>query len=139
MIWTSTLHICAAHQPAGTSPGSPFVCVYAVDGPPLFAPFPLPHQAVGVPFDPVYIDSATGAWMAPGFNYLEKRAPWQEYLDKKHGKKDYLTDEQLAEHNQQQVQKKAQQQQQQPEQQQQGEQQQQEQVQQQEQQQAPAH
>jgi len=59
------------------------------------------HQNCGVPFDPVYIDSETGAWMAPGFNYMEKRADWQEYLDKKHNKKDYLTDAQIAEQQQQ--------------------------------------
>jgi hypothetical protein len=35
--------------------------------------------------------------MAPGFNYMEKRADWQEYLDKKLNKKDYLTDEQIEE------------------------------------------
>lgn len=56
---------------------------------------PVPPQACGVPFEPVYIDSATGAWMAPGFNYMEKRADWQEYLDVKNNRKDYLTDEQI--------------------------------------------
>lgn len=47
-------------------------------------------QACGVPFDPVYIDKETGAWSAPGFNYMEKRADWQKWLDEKHKKKDYL-------------------------------------------------
>ncbi|WIA40662.1 hypothetical protein OEZ86_004368 [Tetradesmus obliquus] len=47
-------------------------------------------QACGVPFEPVYIDAATGAWSAPGFNYLEKRAGWQKWLDEKHKKKDYM-------------------------------------------------
>lgn len=47
-------------------------------------------QACGVPFDPVYIDRQTGAWSAPGFNYMEKRADWQKWLDEKHNKKDYL-------------------------------------------------
>jgi hypothetical protein len=31
------------------------------------------HQASGVPFDPVFVDSSTGDYMAPGFNYAEKR------------------------------------------------------------------
>jgi hypothetical protein len=43
-----------------------------------------------VPFEPVYIDAATGAWSAPGFNYLEKRADWQKWLDEKHKKRDYM-------------------------------------------------
>jgi hypothetical protein len=47
-------------------------------------------QACGVPFEPVYIDAATGAWSAPGFNYLEKRADWQKWLDEKHKKRDYM-------------------------------------------------
>lgn len=45
-----------------------------------------------MPFEPVYVDSATGAWSAPDYNYLEKRAPWQAYLDKKLKKKDYMDD-----------------------------------------------
>ncbi|KAF8055487.1 hypothetical protein HT031_006746 [Scenedesmus sp. PABB004] len=52
-------------------------------------------QACGVPLDPVYMDE-TGNWSAPGFDYLNKRAPWQEYLDKKHKKRDYLPETPLT-------------------------------------------
>lgn len=38
-------------------------------------------QACGVPFEPVYGDGASLS--APQHAYLERRAPWQAYLDQK--------------------------------------------------------
>eukprot|EP00878_Enallax_costatus_P010060 GHUV01010501.1.p1 GENE.GHUV01010501.1~~GHUV01010501.1.p1 ORF type:complete len:270 (+),score=67.17 GHUV01010501.1:147-956(+) len=39
-------------------------------------------QDCDIPFEPVYIDEASGALMAPSLNYHEKRADWQAYIDR---------------------------------------------------------
>jgi hypothetical protein len=39
-------------------------------------------KACDVPLEPVYIDAATGEYMAPSLNYKEKRAEWQAYIDR---------------------------------------------------------
>lgn len=58
--------------------------------PPLLPP--QPHtllQACDTPFEPVYVDTATGKWTAPSLaNYREKRADWQAYIEQSVYKQD---------------------------------------------------
>ncbi len=74
----TTAHICTSTPPLAPSTLLPARPRQVLQDNPLLIK---QAQATDVPFEPVY-QAEDGSWMVPSFNYSEKKADWQAYLDK---------------------------------------------------------